>query len=210
MSDGNHQGGHSARAPSTSRSLLLRLRDGGDAAAWETFIGVYSAVVYGFCRRRGLQDSDARDVTQDVFTNLSRAMRTFEYDPAKGKFRSWLGLLTRRGIGHHLRNDKSSRGLPADAERVPDEHVLGEEDPHWIDEFQQHVLQAALTRIRGQFSDEVWRAFEITWLESQPPQAAAVELGKTRPWVYKAKFKVLERLHEEIEFLTADIPFLHR
>jgi hypothetical protein len=46
----------------TSPSLLLRLRDPADAGSWQTFIDVYLPLVYGHCRKRGLQDADATDV----------------------------------------------------------------------------------------------------------------------------------------------------
>ncbi len=89
--------GNSSAAPSTSESLLIRLRDAQDTLAWELFVELYTPLVYRYCRRRGLQDSDAQDVTQDVLVRFSRAVRSFQYDPSKGHFRSWLGTMT-----HHI------------------------------------------------------------------------------------------------------------
>jgi hypothetical protein len=48
--------------PATRASLLLRLRDPKDAEAEQQFVAVYAAVVYGFARKRGLQDADAADL----------------------------------------------------------------------------------------------------------------------------------------------------
>ena len=45
-----------------------------------------------FCRSRGLQDADARDVTQEVLVQISR--RVEAWDSSKGKFRSWLFRIT--------------------------------------------------------------------------------------------------------------------
>jgi RNA polymerase sigma-70 factor (ECF subfamily) len=52
-----------AGAPPTRPSLLVRLRDFQDRQAWAQFVEVYAPVVYGYLRKRGLQDADAADLT---------------------------------------------------------------------------------------------------------------------------------------------------
>src|SRR5262249_23154911 len=44
-------------SPVTRASLLLQIRDGGNRAAWQEFMCIYGPVVYGFARKRGLQDA---------------------------------------------------------------------------------------------------------------------------------------------------------
>ena len=67
--------------PETRLSLLVRIRDPGDAEAWRKFVQVYASVVYGFARKRGLQDADAADLMQEVFRAVSSAIGKLEYDP---------------------------------------------------------------------------------------------------------------------------------
>jgi RNA polymerase sigma-70 factor (ECF subfamily) len=62
----------------TRPSLLLRIRDSADTEAWRQFADLYARVVYGYCRRRGLQDADAADVTQEVLAQVARSIRSFE------------------------------------------------------------------------------------------------------------------------------------
>ena len=76
--------------PGTQVSLLIRLRDTRDGAAWSRFVDVYGPLVYGFLKRRGLQEADVADLTQDVLTQVSQAIKTLEYDRTRGSFRSWL------------------------------------------------------------------------------------------------------------------------
>ena len=67
----------------THVSLLARLRlDPRDQAAWDAFVERYGPRIFRWCRGRGLQESDAEDVTQNVLLDLGRQMRTFEYRPA--------------------------------------------------------------------------------------------------------------------------------
>jgi hypothetical protein len=55
-----------ADAPTTRASLLVRLRDGGDADAWRQFVGLYPPLVYRFGRRHGLQGADTAGVCPQV------------------------------------------------------------------------------------------------------------------------------------------------
>src|SRR5262249_43309109 len=53
-------------------------------------------LVYRYGRRRGLQDADASDLTQDVPRAVSGGSGKLEYDPARGSFRGWLYALAQR------------------------------------------------------------------------------------------------------------------
>ena len=82
-----------------------------DAEAWRTFVDLYLPLVFRYCRKRGLQDADARDVTQQVLANIHRAIEGFQYDPNKGKFRNWLGTITLREImRYQLKSRRPGKG----------------------------------------------------------------------------------------------------
>ena len=82
-------------APATSITLLERLRQQpADQAAWAEFVRRYGPHLYRWCRRWGLQEADAQDVTQAVLARLAAKMAGFRYDPA-GSFRAYLKTLAR-------------------------------------------------------------------------------------------------------------------
>jgi RNA polymerase sigma-70 factor (ECF subfamily) len=85
-------------SPETRPSLLLRLRDPADTESWRTFVEVYGPLVYGMCRRGGLRHQDGEDVTQEVFSRVAKSIRSFEYQPEIGKFRSWFGTVVRNEV----------------------------------------------------------------------------------------------------------------
>ena len=60
--------------PSTRASLLLRLRDSQDHEAWVEFVTIYEPVTYRLLRHHGLQDTDAREVMQELFLAVSRSI----------------------------------------------------------------------------------------------------------------------------------------
>ena len=85
-----------ADIPATRASLLVRLRDHQDHAAWSEFVRLYAPVVYRFARGRGLQDADAADLSQEVLRSVSASVGAF--DPKLGLFRSWLFTLAHRRL----------------------------------------------------------------------------------------------------------------
>src|SRR5262245_38436691 len=88
----------------THPSLLARLRDPHDRAAWQQFVTLYGSLVYGFVRQRGLQDADAADLTQEVFLAVSQVAGRWQYDPQKGSFRGWLFGITRHQLANFLQH----------------------------------------------------------------------------------------------------------
>jgi RNA polymerase sigma-70 factor, ECF subfamily len=192
--------------PSTHVSLLGRLRDPADSASWELFVRTYGAAVYHFCRRRGLQESDAVDLVQDVLAQVMISIRTFHYDPARGRFRDWLGAVTRSKLARHWR--AAARPENAKSQNNPDEIAANGVDPEWTSELDSHLLHVALESIQASFDPTNWKAFERTWVHSEPAVEVAASLGIPVSQVYVAKSRIAKRLAEELHHLSGDIPWL--
>src|SRR6187431_2519196 len=89
-------------SPLTRVSLLVQIRSGSNHAAWAEFVKLYGPIIYGFARKRGLQDADAADLMQDVMRSVSGAISRLEYDQKQGTFRGWLFTITRNKIFNFL------------------------------------------------------------------------------------------------------------
>ena len=207
--------GKSSPWPKTSLNLLMGVRDGA-AKDWETFVNIYAPLVYGYCRAKGLQDADADAVTWDVLAKVQR----FEYDPARGRFHNWLLTVTQREVNHLKKKSSAQAGQWRDD--LPQENVASSTDIDWDRLCQAHIFKAAIARIRPEFDDVKWQAFEAvgyrpedsphgkTWVEVGNPsyQTVAADLDKSVDWVYKAKSEILRRLKEEIRYLAEDLGIL--
>jgi RNA polymerase sigma-70 factor (ECF subfamily) len=79
----------------TRLTLLHRLRQPNDPAAWRDFVQSYAPKIQAWCHRWGLQPADAEDVAQNVLLQMARQMQSFEYRPG-GSFRKWLKTVTYR------------------------------------------------------------------------------------------------------------------
>src|SRR3954452_16053404 len=91
-------GGSMAEIPTTRASLLIRLRDAADEAAWKEFIALYGPLVHNYARKQGLQAADAADLSQEVLRAVAGSVGRLRYDPGRGLFRNWLFSLARRKL----------------------------------------------------------------------------------------------------------------
>lgn len=204
---GNFPVGQRPRAacPSTHVSLLNNLRTADCGDSWRRFVDLYSPLVFGYCRRWGLQEADSRDVTQNVFLAVSRAMRSFVYCRQRGQFRSWIGTITCREIRAHVtRSQRLARCSVESATRLSS--CDRELESEWESQSAAYLFTEAMRTVRPTIAADVWRAFEMTWIDEQPPSEVARRMEKPTQWIYKAKFRVLSRLREEVETLAEDIP----
>jgi RNA polymerase sigma factor (sigma-70 family) len=195
----------SSSSSSTRPSLLVRVRDAQDHEAWNLFVATYAPVIYRYCRRKGLQDADAADVTQDVLAQVARSMRTFTYQPERGRFRDWLCAVTRSKLPRS-RPNKDRAGGDDRVDGLLEQIACSESDSEWTAEFNGQVLRFALDRIRPHFEPTTWWSFERCWLDNRPAADVARELGLPIDAVYVAKSRVLKRLREEVLALAEDFP----
>jgi RNA polymerase sigma-70 factor (ECF subfamily) len=191
-----------AEIPATRASLLVRLRDPRDEAAWNEFVGLYVPVIYGYARRQGLQDADAVDLAQEVLGAVTAAVRGLDYDPDRGTFRGWLFTVVRRKLSNWRR---SRRNRPCASGSAATQRLLEEqaaaEDPEaeWEAQWQRRVFGWACEQVRRDVSETTWQAFWRTAIDGQPGKRVAADLGLTAAAVYLARGRIVARLKELVQ-----------
>lgn len=178
----------------THTTLLARLTDGQDHAAWAEFVARYGDLIRGFCLRRGLQPADCEDVQQDVLMSLSKSMPGFRYDPSKGLFRSYLKTVVVHAILKKSRQTADLAPLP-DSESSPD----APDEQQWEQEWRQYHLRLAMRTIDSEFNATDRRAFTLYAVDGQTCEEVARELGVSQDVVYQAKSRILRRLSALID-----------
>lgn len=194
----------------TRATLLLRIRDTDNDAAWNEFVSIYGPLIRGFCLRRGLQESDAADVSQEVIRKVAGTVHSFEYEPERGSFRSWLFTVVRNQINLFIRKQKRQPSVWNDTaiiRRLEADSTFDLES-EWDREYNEHVLNWAAGTVRREFKESTWRAFWRTAVEGVDAPRAAAELGLTVGAVYIARSRVLARMKAKIQTLTDEGPAL--
>lgn len=189
-------------SPLTRASLLVQLRDGSNHAAWHEFMRLYGPVVYGFARKRGLQDADAADVTQDVLRSVSNSIGRLEYDRNHGTFRGWLFTITRNKVFNFLsaRRIRPQGSGDTTTNKLLDAHPDGTDASEtWELEYQRRVTAIAMERVKSEFQEKTWQAFWLTAVEGQSAADVARTVGMSAGAIYVAKSRVLARLKSEVE-----------
>jgi RNA polymerase sigma factor (sigma-70 family) len=209
MNEGMDMSGRGEAVVPTRRSLLTRLRSWDDQEGWRQFFETYWRLIYGVARKAGLGDAEAQDVVQETVISVAKRMRQFRYDPARGSFKSWLRLITRRRIADFLREqyrraDQAPGGGASDQRRagwldqVSDSGVGGL-TAVWDAEWEAHVLATAARRVRRRVDARQYQMFDCYVLKGWAPAEVARTLGVSVGQVYLAKHRVGPLLREEIE-----------
>ncbi len=189
-------------SPLTRASLLIQIRDGANHGAWREFVDLYGPVVYGFARKRGLQDADAADLMQDVMRSISSAIGRLDYDRNQGTFRGWLFTITRNKVFSFLsaRRIRPQGSGDSTTNRMLNSHPdTNEGSDTWEVEYQRRLAAIAMERVKGEFQENTWRAFWLTAVEGTAVADVAKEVGMSAGAIYVAKSRVLARLKEEVE-----------
>ncbi|HUS08043.1 MAG TPA: sigma-70 family RNA polymerase sigma factor [Bryobacteraceae bacterium] len=79
----------------------------GQEAAWEELVRLHSRRVYGVCYRFTGKESEAQDLTQEVFLRVFKTLRSFRH--GEGSFLVWLNRLTRNLLIDNYRRNKLER-----------------------------------------------------------------------------------------------------
>jgi len=191
-----------AEIPATRASLLLRLRDPRNEAAWREFVDLYAPLVYHYARKQGLQDADSADLCQDVLRVVAAAMGRLEYDPQRGSFRNWLFTIVRRKLSSWRKSPANrirGSGSPATDQLL--EKCLAPEavDAEWQAEWEDRIFIWACEQVRPEVTDRTWQAFWKTAIDAQPGKQVAEELGLSLAAVYGARSRVLARLRDLVQ-----------
>src|SRR5437868_1206671 len=179
----------------TRLSLIARVRNRSDDAAWAEFASLYQPLILRIARRAGLQSADAEDVAQDVMRNVAVAIPNLEIRP-DGGFRRWLFTATRNRLTDHFRSAKLRDRGAGDTRVLQQLAVIPAdvEEPDWDREYERHVLNWAAERVRKEFRGSTWEAFSRTAIDGQPAKEVATELGMSPGAVHVARCRVLARL----------------
>jgi len=195
--------------PPTQPTLLVRIRDARDQEAWGRFVDLYAPLIYGFLSKRGLQDADAADLTQDVMRQVALAAHSLEYDPQRGSFRGWLFTVVQNRLTDHWRREGRREQGAGDTDAQQQLNELPQPggldaSTQWDADYERQLFHFAANIVKQDFTEATWLAFWMTAVDGASGRDAAEQLGLTVAAVYLAKGRVMTRLKEQVKLLVGE------
>ncbi|MBR3505626.1 MAG: sigma-70 family RNA polymerase sigma factor [Lentisphaeria bacterium] len=207
----------------TTRKTLLQRMQNCDEISWEEFYRIYWPLVLDIGRKLGLSQDNCSDLMQEIMLDLFSGEPLLCYDPAKGRFRTYFGVLVRHKAAEMLKKsapfDSVSKtvsgsgepGSPVDdlpASLTGDN--LGESNPFqklFDEEYRKCLLAAAMNELRNTVEPKTYAIFEMVVLQERPQKEVARCLGINRATidVYCSRCrKTLRRIVSDIRIENPD------
>lgn len=186
----------------TRASLILRLKDAEDVAAWDEFAAIYAPVIYKVAVSRGFQPADAENLVQEVFLAVANSVERWLERDNRGRFRAWL-LRIARNESVDMLTERATRPLGRDgiaAEQILDNLPTHDDLSSAFDlEYERTVFHWASEQARAAVAEQTWDAFWLSSIEGLAVNKVAQRL-KMRPGnVYLARSRVMARIKKLVE-----------
>jgi RNA polymerase sigma-70 factor (ECF subfamily) len=190
----------------TRRSLLSRLRDWDDQDSWREFFETYWRLIYDVARKAGLDDGAAQDVVQETILAAARQMPGFRYDSARGSFKGWLLLLTRRRISdalreryrHHPAVGAENPSNPPPGAPMDDCAMESELEALWNTEWASHLATAALANVKAKSNPKHYQVYDLLVVKEWPVREVSQTLGVNIAQVYLIRSRIGRALRDEL------------
>ena len=186
----------------TRASLILRLKDAEDVAAWDEFAAIYAPVIFRVATSRGFQAADAENLVQEVFLAVANSVANWLERDDRGRFRAWL-LRIARNESVDMLTERATRPLGRDgstADRDLANLPARDEFSSALDlEYERAVFHWAAEQVRAAVSVQTWDAFWLTSIDGLSVNEVAERLN-TRPGnVYVSRSRVMSRVKQLVQ-----------
>lgn len=187
----------------TDRELLMACR-AGDESSWEVLVDRYQRLIYAIPRRAGLNEDQAGEVFQEVFTTLLQKLNDIT-DP--DRLHAWLVTTARRKTWRLMSKERQphSANHPTNvADKEHDEELVAVVDNAPLpDEIlvrleEQHRIRTALMGL----DERCQKLLTLLYYRPEPPSYAEIaaafgtsegSIGPTRARCLKKMLQLLER-----------------
>ena len=203
--------------PTTHWSVVLQARHGTEATAvraLDTLCRAYWYPLYAYVRRRGHDEADAQDLTQEFFHRLLKGDWLAQADPERGRFRSFLlGAMNHFLANEWRRGQTVKRGGGVTVLSLDEQNAEGrylrepahEQSPERL--YDRRWALTLLERTMKQLENECAESGRAALFgelkamlsgdsEKQPFAAVAARLGTTEDAIKKAAQRLRDRYRE--------------
>ncbi len=179
------------------RRVAGRVPERTSRQAWDRFHGLYAPLIDRIVAACGVSPFDFDDCVQEVWMEIVRKLPSLDYDPRRGRFCSWLSIVTRRKVLQLLRR----RGRRSAWKIGEVELGLGDPDPAVICQRKEErqSVQHALAVLRTQVSAVNYQVLHLTWIDGHSVSEIARRLDLTHQQVWYRHHRTKQKLRRLLE-----------
>lgn len=175
---------------------FVQMAKDGQRGGVEALYHLYFDAMYRFCYWQSNRSEDAEDLTQDIFIEMAKSIRTFK---GRSSFKNWLYTIAKRRISQWLR---AKYQLPTSP--------LFEMIPHqeeWIDPSNTHLKEKVVSQLLAQLSGTESKVMKLRYLQSYTVKETAQSLRLTENNIKVIAYRSLKKLQKIVECNQEDTLF---
>ena len=166
---------------------LCRVATGGNIAAFELLYERYHRRTYSLCLRMTSSQTEAEDLTQEVFIQLFRKIGSFRGDSA---FSTWLHRLTVNQVLMHFRRRSVKNERTSEDGEMPEQSVPGTANPNRMQVVDRIALKNAIAELPNGYRN-VFVLHDVEGFEHEEvARMMGISVGTSKSQLHKARLKL--------------------
>ena len=166
---------------------LCRLATAGNIAAFELLYERYHRRTYSLTLRMTSSQTEAEDLTQEVFIQLFRKIGSFRGDSA---FSTWLHRLTVNQVLMHFRRRSVKNERTSDDGEMPEQTVHGTSNPNRMQVVDRIALKNAIAELPNGYRN-VFVLHDVEGFEHEEvARIMGISVGTSKSQLHKARLKL--------------------
>jgi RNA polymerase sigma-70 factor, ECF subfamily len=173
--------------PGATDLELCQMATGGNIAAFEVIYQRYHRRTYSLCLRMSNSQTEAEDLTQEVFIQLFRKAGSFRGDSA---FSTWLHRLTVNQVLMHFRRRSVKNEKVSEDGEMPEQTVQGTADPNKMPVVDRIALKKAIAQLPNGYRN-VFVLHDVEGYEHEEvSRMLRISVGTSKSQLHKARLKL--------------------
>jgi RNA polymerase sigma-70 factor (ECF subfamily) len=173
--------------PAATDIELCRLAAKGDLAAFEIIYERYHRRTYSLTLRMTGSQTEAEDLTQEVFIQLFRKIGSFRGDSA---FSTWLHRLTVNQVLMHFRRRSYKNEKTSEDGEMPEQTVQGTANPNKMPVVDRIALKKAISELPNGYRN-VFLLHDVEGFEHEEvARHLGISVGTSKSQLHKARLKL--------------------
>lgn len=172
---------------------LCAMAAAGSIAAFELIYGRYHRRTYSLCLRMTGSQSEAEDLTQEVFIQLFRKAGSFRGDSA---FSTWLHRLTVNQVLMHFRRRSFKNEKTSESGELPEQMAVGTSNPNRMQVVDRIALKKAISLLPVGYKS-VFILHDVEGFEHEEvARRLGISIGTSKSQLHKARLKLRAMLRQ--------------